>query len=204
MRYSKTLEQMQVESRERHKLDSIREKYPNYKPPSLATYIPLAQSADVIAEIAYWEDRAAKQKEERRLDSVIRKQEQRTKRPGFVYVVGCIELECYKIGVTCRETPTRRIDDIRRGVPFAIDFKRTWPCRDVYVIEARLHRHFAKWRAKGEWFKLNELVLAEVIEEARRLTTPRIDKVVNNASGTTVIQDDTTESGVPHVSQVIS
>lgn len=68
-----------------------------------------------------------------------------------IYVI-CMERCAYKIGMA--EDPRARLRGLQTGCPFELELAGTAkvPWLFAPAVEAGLHKRYAPWRLKGEWF----------------------------------------------------
>lgn len=79
-----------------------------------------------------------------------------------VYIIKSSEF--FKIGRTTNLG--HRVYVLRRMNPHPVDVIKFFECslRDANHLEKRLHRRFAEKRMHGEWFKLNDFDITELLE----------------------------------------
>lgn len=86
---------------------------------------------------------------------------------GYVYIIQDVDFSNrYKIGRT--NHPKRRINKFEVTLPFKTELVHILRADNAVAAEGYLHKRFAKERARGEWFDLNEAQLQEI----RRLGQP--------------------------------
>lgn len=109
------------------------------------------------------------------IDEKINKVELRLKdqKFGYVYIINNPSLgqNVYKIGVTRRENPYVRIDELSgTSVPFAFSPNCIIFSEDCFALESALHREFAQYRVNKinshkEYFRLNLEEIERIIKE---------------------------------------
>lgn len=73
---------------------------------------------------------------------------------GYVYLLSAMhDKTLYKIGRTIN--PKNRLKTFGVKLPFDVEYECVIQTDDMYDLEMQLHRHFAKVRLQGEWFKLS-------------------------------------------------
>lgn len=84
---------------------------------------------------------------------------QKATRRGWVYVVGIQGDNLYKIGMT-RRKPDSRICEFATKMPYKVDIVTTKKTNDAFDLERKLHGFYKDLRENGEWFRLadNELI----------------------------------------------
>lgn len=87
------------------------------------------------------------------------------RRGGYVYLIRDRDVTGYcKIGKSTNVR--RRIGHFDTMLPFETDLLHIIETDDCTALEARLHRHFAEKRVRGEWFELDDNDIAAI----KRLT----------------------------------
>lgn len=76
---------------------------------------------------------------------------------AFVYLIACGESKICKIGYSLK--PVERLRDLQTSCPYTLNLLGTLPGGSRK--EKHLHLKFARFRLHGEWFLLNEEILAE-------------------------------------------
>ncbi len=98
-------------------------------------------------------------------------------RREFIYFVLCHSApKALKIGKSCR--PTIRLSYLQTCCPFRLELLYTADLSDYpYGLEAKLHRAFARFRMRGEWFLYNNHT-ARLVEQFKsgELDLPEIYK----------------------------
>lgn len=74
----------------------------------------------------------------------------------MIYFVLC-NTEWIKIGFTVKNDASDRIDAMRTGNPYELTLIATM--KGTQLDEYRLHKMFAKYRGKGEWFRFNLTIM---------------------------------------------
>jgi len=76
-------------------------------------------------------------------------------RSGYVYLIKSLTSEeFYKIGKT--KNPGDRTRTFNVKLPFDVEYLALIKAYDMHELEKVLHRRFARKRASGEWFKLDD------------------------------------------------
>lgn len=83
---------------------------------------------------------------------------------GFLYVLECNGF--IKIGVT--ENVTLRVATLQTGNPYPIELLCKWHTSDPYDEERFWHNHLKQYRVRGEWFKLPDEIVADMIIKSIR------------------------------------
>ncbi|MEM7553470.1 MAG: GIY-YIG nuclease family protein [Cyanobacteria bacterium P01_A01_bin.84] len=86
---------------------------------------------------------------------------------GLVYLLNAVETNRYKIGFTTREVTDRIRGISYKQQPFEIVQVHYVECDEPRDVETKLHKKFADYRAKGEWFDFDNVQL--VIDEMNKL-----------------------------------
>jgi hypothetical protein len=89
---------------------------------------------------------------------------------GFVYIIQAIGTARVKLGYSIE--PEKRLRELQTGSPYELALLSKWRARPA--TERRLHREFAEYRVKGEWFELpRQLIerLAVSDQETKTLNT---------------------------------
>jgi hypothetical protein len=83
----------------------------------------------------------------------------------FIYLLKCQDL--IKIGLS-KNLP-KRIQQIENQIPFDIElvFSRKILSRNAYIYEKGLHDFYQGKRVKGEWFRLTEKEIKELIQRLK-------------------------------------
>ena len=85
---------------------------------------------------------------------------------GFVYFVKILNQNLYKIGYS--NNPKRRLTDISNAMPFDLEVLHIQNSLIATELEKDLHIQFKKYRAKGEWFVIDDAsVVSSVIEQLK-------------------------------------
>lgn len=82
---------------------------------------------------------------------------QRKGRRGYVYLLKSLD-GYYKIGKSVE--PAARIHNLGVVLPFPIETEHYFSCDDYSEAETALHRKYADFRLKGEWFNLPDAEVA--------------------------------------------
>lgn len=99
---------------------------------------------------------------------------EQTTRAGYVYIIsniGSFGEDIYKIGVTRREDPQERIDELGdSSVPFDFDVHAKIFSDDAPALEGALHEHFAdrsvnKVNPRKEFFRVSLSEIEQVVRE---------------------------------------
>ena len=74
---------------------------------------------------------------------------------AFVYVMGCADAECIKIGIA--KDVGRRLALLQSGNPLEIKavYSRGFDDKRASQVERSAHRHFKSKRIRGEWFRVS-------------------------------------------------
>jgi len=80
---------------------------------------------------------------------------------GYVYLIKCNKY--YKIGKTF--DINERFNAIKAGIPYRVYLWHYEVVHNMHAVESTLHRIYKTKRIKGEWFKLNDLDVFNVIRE---------------------------------------
>lgn len=89
----------------------------------------------------------------------LAKPNRRKGRRGYVYLLKSLD-GYYKIGKSVE--PAARIRSLGVVLPFPIETEHFFSCDDYSEAEAALHRKYADFRLKGEWFDLPDTEVAWV------------------------------------------
>jgi hypothetical protein len=94
---------------------------------------------------------------------------------GFVYVLAMVPPEgspVFKIGMASH--PDSRVNQLQAVMPFENFLVLVLWAKDALGQEAYLHRYFAEYRLRGEWFRLPDEALIELhgLAETMRADTP--------------------------------
>jgi len=88
----------------------------------------------------------------------------RSRTGGFLYFVEAKENSLFKIGMT-RGSPLRRLPTIQTGCPYEIRLHSALYYDDCHEKEREFHRLLAGYRTRGEWYKIDVLILEELITQ---------------------------------------
>jgi hypothetical protein len=89
---------------------------------------------------------------------------------NYVYVIGNLELNYFKIGVSC--APASRLKQL--DTPFELQVLHAEPCgtvREAPAVERAVHMLFHRQRVRGEWFHCLDLV--DAIAQIKALGSKR-------------------------------
>jgi hypothetical protein len=81
---------------------------------------------------------------------------------GYVYVVGNHDEGLYKIGMTTR-TPSERVLEFSPKLPFECEIMATIRTMDARSLEREIHDLYKHKRENGEWFRLEEADIDDLI-----------------------------------------
>jgi len=94
---------------------------------------------------------------------------------GHVYILNDVDditgpSDYYKIGMVSKERTVKdRIErDHQVGNPRLVVDKHSFHSEAPFFVERHLHKHFAQFRVRREWFRLTDAQLEEVKKEAAR------------------------------------
>jgi len=94
---------------------------------------------------------------------------------GHVYILNDIDditgpSDYYKIGMVSKDRSVKdRIEkDHQTGNPRLVVDKHSFYSEAPFFVERHLHKHFAEFRVRREWFRLTDAQLEEVKKEAAR------------------------------------
>lgn len=74
---------------------------------------------------------------------------------GYIYLVRCGDF--HKIGLA--KNTNKRLSGLKTSSPFEMKMLKAWRCKRPDLIERVMHKRFAKYRVRGEWFQLTEDVV---------------------------------------------
>lgn len=94
------------------------------------------------------------------IDRVLRKQSERENERLSLYVVACCEF--VKIGIAV--DVKRRIQTMQSNCPFEIKLVATCSPFDAAELEESLHAQFEQFRVRGEWFKMPDDVISDLLK----------------------------------------
>lgn len=80
-------------------------------------------------------------------------------RQGFVYLIQS-PTGMWKIGRAA--DPQDRLKTFNVKLPFETEFTHLIQTRDMYKLEAQLHKRYRHARGNGEWFSLSDLEVVEI------------------------------------------
>jgi len=94
---------------------------------------------------------------------------------GHVYILNDVDditgpSDYYKIGMVSKERTVKdRIEkDHQTGNPRLVVDKHSFHSEAPFFVERHLHKHFAQFRVRREWFRLTDAQLEDVKKEAAR------------------------------------
>lgn len=87
---------------------------------------------------------------------------------GIVYVVR-EEYGTVKIGKTI--SLLRRFATIDTQIPYKIELLLSIETNDIHSLEAHLHQRFASKRVKGEWFRLTDQDIKDLLRQYGKIDT---------------------------------
>lgn len=90
-----------------------------------------------------------------------KREQEKVKYTGFIYLIGNIENGIYKIGIS--EKPRERYKAFKNKLPFEVKIIHQIPVDNMIKAEKRLHTYFSEKRTHGEWFQLDEKDLEFVL-----------------------------------------
>lgn len=80
---------------------------------------------------------------------------------GYIYLLES-DQNIYKIGYT--KNPDRRAATFGLQLPFSVRVKHLIPTNHMRIAEKQLHDKYSKYRVNGEWFRLNDSHVEEIME----------------------------------------
>ena len=80
---------------------------------------------------------------------------------GYAYVIYDGGTGLYKIGASA--DPEKRLSQLKTATPTSLTLEHAIPTDDMYELEEIIHVHFEDKRVTGEWFKLDQDDLYELI-----------------------------------------
>jgi len=129
---------------------------------------PASEREQYEPKIQEWQE-TLKKIERDKADLAYRKQSTRMGRVYIISNIGCFGENVFKIGVTRREDPQERIDELGdSSVPFDFDVHAMIFSDDAPSLEAALHEHFAdrvinKVNPRKEFFRVRLDEIEEVV-----------------------------------------
>jgi hypothetical protein len=81
------------------------------------------------------------------------------RRNRFVYLIGCNDY--VKIGIATNVK--KRFSSLQTASPTPLKLLKSWQCNDASTQEFRLHQKYKSFRQKGEWFRLSDPVLNDLL-----------------------------------------
>ncbi len=87
---------------------------------------------------------------------------------GYVYLVRCKGFDFYKIGVS-KVSVEHRLSSLQTGCPFDLEVLHTGYSLGYRSIETLLHNKYRLYNERGEWFKLNNNLVNDVIMDINKL-----------------------------------
>lgn len=87
---------------------------------------------------------------------------------GWVYVIGIVGDNLYKIGMTTR-TPDKRLAEFVPKMPYEAEIVVTCKTKDVLGLEGKLHQMYSDLCVNGEWFRLSNDELDDLVTYLRNL-----------------------------------
>ena len=106
----------------------------------------------------------------------------RSRTGGFLYFVESEENSLFKIGMT-RGSPMKRLPTIQTGCPYEIRLHSAIYYENCHKKEREFHNLLAEYRTRGEWYKIDVLILEELI--IQEITKSHISDT--NASADTIV-----------------
>ena len=86
----------------------------------------------------------------------------RSKTGGFLYFIKSEKDNLFKIGIT-RGSPMKRLPTIQTGCPYEIRLHSAIYYENCHEKEREFHNLLAEYRTRGEWYKIDILILEELI-----------------------------------------
>ena len=94
------------------------------------------------------------------LEYAAKRQQDRSDRLGFVYIIQCHDL--VKVGIANK--PKFRLIELQVGCPYKLHLLKTFQTRRPTADEKRLHKHWQAFEVRGEWFSVPVGELAAVLD----------------------------------------
>lgn len=78
---------------------------------------------------------------------------------GYLYVIKCNEY--FKIGIAAN--PRKRLQELQIANPYELELVKMINSDDPRFTESSLHGKYCEFRIRGEWFKLPEQAVTELV-----------------------------------------
>lgn len=82
---------------------------------------------------------------------------------GFVYFIRAVGTSRIKLGFSAE--PEKRLRELQTASPNRLVLLAKWP--GTVAIERQLHKEFAEYRVRGEWFKLPRPLIEQLLGSAK-------------------------------------
>ena len=86
---------------------------------------------------------------------------------GYIYMIKCIGQDIVKIGRSIN--PHSRLQSIKVACPFDVELIFTAQCSNYREVEQYLHKKLSDKHMKGEWFKVSDKDLKDIIKEVESI-----------------------------------
>ena len=101
---------------------------------------------------------------------------------GYIYLVRCKGFDFYKIGIS-KISAAHRLANLQTGCPFDLEVLHVGYAIGYKSIEVLLHNKYRQYSERGEWFKLNDKLVSDVIKDIDKLCSAKNDVTVNVTFG---------------------
>ena len=109
-------------------------------------------------------------------------QQSKNKGSGYLYLVRCKGFDFYKIGIS-KISIEHRLSSLQTGCPFDLEVLHVGYAIGYKSIEVLLHNKYRQYSERGEWFKLNDKLVSEVIKDIDKLCSAKNDVTINVTFG---------------------
>ena len=116
------------------------------------------------------------------IDKRILAKEKRFKGKGYLYLVRCKGFDFYKIGIS-KIAAAHRLASLQTGCPFELEILHVGYAIGYKSIEVLLHNKYRQYSERGEWFKLNDKLVSDVIKDIDKLCSDKNDVTINVTFG---------------------
>ena len=86
---------------------------------------------------------------------------------GYIYIIKCIGQNIVKIGRSIN--PHSRLQGIKVACPFDVELIFTAQCSNYREVEQYLHKKLSDKHMRGEWFKVSDSDLKDIIKEVESI-----------------------------------
>ena len=117
-----------------------------------------------------------------RINKKVLVKQELLKGTGYIYLIRCKGFDFYKIGIS-KISIAHRLSSLQTGCPFDLEVLHVGYAIGYKSIEVLLHNKYRQYSERGEWFKLNDKLVSEVIKDIDKLCSDKNDVTINVTFG---------------------